>query len=425
MAKYNALALPVLDAFKWYNYKEKSKVNPMDRDDKRFVTNGVKQSLEKAYGAGAKSYIVQFLRDINGASSGSITTTEQLSKKLISNYKVASVGANLRVALLQPTSYVRASVIIDPKYLAKGFTKKPQIEKAKNTCGIALWKSMGFYDTNISKGVMEQIKHEDTWYDKVKEGSMKLAEWGDSMTWGYLYNACEAEVSDTQPGLTGEAKDEAIAKRLREVIYSTQVVDSTMTRTQTMRNPSTWNQILTSFMSEPMVSYNLLHDCYMQFNADKRVYGSKTAFKKNGRKIARAAFTYMITTLCAATAGSLIDTMRDDEEEKNFGEVYFANVTDNALSDVLSMLPIMRDVVSIYKGFGSNRMDMQGITSAVNASKKIMKSIENGEFTYSTAYSVMKAGSQLSGIPGSNAMRDVIAIWNSTVGEVYESMKIK
>ncbi len=426
MAKYNALALPVLDAFKWYNYKEKSKVNPMDRDDKRFTTYGVKQSLEKAYGEGAKSYIVQFLRDINGAESGGITNGERFAKKMMSNYKVAAVGANLRVALLQPTSYVRASVVIDPKYLAKAFSNKPQIEKAKNTCGIALWKSLGFYDTNISKGVAEQIKHEDTLIDKVKEYSMKLAEWGDSITWGYLYNACEAEVSDMQPGLTGEAKNEAVSKRLRDVIYNTQVVDSTMTRTQMMRNTSTLNQMITAFMSEPMVSYNLLHDCYMQYNADKRVYGSKSvALKKNGKKIARATMTYVITSLCAAAVGAIPDTLRDDDKDEDFGELYFANVTDNMLSDVLGMIPLLKDVFSVIQGYGTTRMDEQFISSAWRAWQNVTKAIEKGELNYKTVYSAVKAMSQISGLPFSNLMRDAFAIWNNTVGEVYESLKVK
>ena len=426
MAKYNALALPVLDAFKWYNYKEKSRVNPRDRDDRRFATMGVKQSLEKAYGDGAKSYIVQFLRDINGANSGGITTGEQFAKKMISNYKVAAVGANLRVAILQPTSYIRASVVMNPKYLVQALSKKPQIDKAKNTTGIALWKSMGFFDTNIAKGVTEQIKHDETKLDKAREYSMKLAEWGDSITWGYLYNAAEAEISDTQPGLSGKEKDEAVAKRLRDIIYATQVVDSTMTRTQMMRNTSTFNQMLTSFMSEPMVSYNLLHDCFMQFNADRRATGSaSTALKRNGKKIARATFTYFVTSLAAALAGSIPDTLRSDEEDEEFVETYFSNVGDNMLSDVLGMIPVLKSVFSVMQGYSSTRMEEQFIASTWRAMKDVTKAVEKGELDYKTVYSIAKAASQTGGLPFNNVMRDVIAIWNSTVGEVYESMKIK
>lgn len=426
MAKYNALALPVLDAFKWYNYKEKIKVNPSDKEDKRFITKGVKQDIENAYGSGAKSYIVQFLRDINGAESGGITTGEQFAKKMMSNYKTAAVGANLRVAILQPTAYVRASVVIDPKYLSMAIFKKPQIEKAKATTGIALWKSMGFYDTNISKGVAEQIKHDDSVMDKIKEGSMKLAEIGDSMTWGYLYNACEAEVSDKHPDLTGKAKEEAVAKRLREVIYATQVVDSTMTRTQMMRNRSTLNQMLTSFMSEPMISYNLLHDCYIQYNADKRRTGSKSvALQKNGKKITRAMLAYTLTTFASALAGSIPDTLREDDEEEDFATLFAQNAIDNAISDATGMIPLVKDAFSAMQGYSATRMDQQYLASTISAYKKIVKSIESGEIDYKTVYSAMKAVSQITGIPFSNLMRDAVAIWNNTVGENYDSIKLK
>lgn len=425
MAKYNALALPVLDAFKWHSYHKNIEVNAADKEDKRKISVGVKQSLEYAYGEGANRYITRFLEDLNGANSGGMTNTEKLSRKLMSNYKIAAVGANIRVAILQPTSYVRASAVIAPKYLVAAFAHRPQIQKAKDTCGMAQWKSMGFYSTNISKGVAALIKHEETFVDKLREGSMKLAELGDSVTWGYLYNACEAEISDTKPELSGTDKDEAVAKRLREVIYRTQVVDSTMTRTQTMRNPSTMSQMLTSFMSEAMVSYNLLHGLSIQFNADKRIYGASKALKKNGRNILRATMAYLVTSLCSAFAGGFIDTLRDDEEDAEFGELFFANVQDNALSDVVGMLPLMRDLASVYKGYGSGRMDMQGFESAVNATKKLMKSIENRELTYSAVYSAAKTVSQISGLPGSNAIREFKTIWNNTIGEVYESMKIE
>ena len=429
MAKYNALALPVLDMFRWYNYKESYRINPENPEDKRRKANSLKQSLKKAYGDGSTKYIMQFMKDINGAHSGGMSNIEKLSRKMISNYKVASVGANIRVAALQPTSYMRASAVIDAKYLTAALAHKPQIQKAKDTCGIALWKSLGFYDTNISRGVTSLIKHDDGWYQKTKEYSMKLAEWGDAMTWGYLYNACEAEIEDTQPNLTGTEKDKAVAERLREVIYATQVVDSTMTRTQNMRDSSMMNQIATSFMSEPSLSYNLLHDLYIQYNADKRQYGKGAAFKKNGKNIARVSASYLITLACASVVGGVFDTLRDDDDEEEFSEALAKTAAENALSDVMSMLPLVRDVVSIYKGFNVGRMDMQGIQSSYYAFRKLYKAMMEGTWDYKTVYSVAqsvgKAFSQMGGLPVSNLWREFTTIWNNTVGEMYESLKLK
>lgn len=59
-----------------------------------------------------------------------------------------AVAANLRVALLQPTAYVRAAAVLDYKYLAAAFgdrmgTRQATAEMLKHS-GIALWKDMGF-----------------------------------------------------------------------------------------------------------------------------------------------------------------------------------------------------------------------------------------------------------------------------------------
>ncbi|MBR2408914.1 MAG: hypothetical protein IKB07_08160 [Lachnospiraceae bacterium] len=424
MAKYNALALPVLDMFRWYSYKETYKFNPEDPEDKRRTAKTLRQSLESAYGDGATKYIFQFMKDINGAHSGGMLEAEKFGRKMISYYKTAAVGANLRVAFLQPVSYVRASAVMDPKYLSAALLHKPQIQKAKDTCGIALWKSLGFYDTNINRGVTSMIKHDESAFDWIKDKSMKLAEWGDSMTWGFLYNACEAEIKDTQPGLTGEAKDRAVAERLRDVIYATQVVDSTMTRTQMMRSKSGIAQMYVSFMSEPMMSYNLLMDGYTQFNADKRkTKSAAAALRKNKNLILRSVFTYCITSLTGAAIGGLFDTWRDDEEEE-FTDAYIENVTENMISDVLGMVPVLKDFFSLGQGYSPTRMDEAFMTSTWNALKKIWKAKDEG-INYKAVYSMLKTVSQLTGLPMGSFVRDVVMIWNNTVGEVYESLKLK
>lgn len=196
-----------------------------------------------------------------------------------------------------------------------------------------------------------------------------------------------------------------------------------------MRNPSTMNQIMTSFMSEPSLSYNLLHDLYIQYNADKRQYGKGAAFKKNGKRIARVSASYLITLCCASLAGGFVDTLRDDEDDEEFVDALISNAVENALSDAISMLPLVKDVVSIYKGFNVGRMDMQGIQSSYYAFRKLYKAIMEGEWDYKTVYSLAtsigKAVSQNSGLPLSNLWREFTTIWNNTIGEMYESLKLK
>jgi len=158
MAKYNALALPVLDAFRWFNYKEKGY-----KGETAYDTKSVKQAIENAFGKDGQSYITTFLKDLNGQEN---TSRDTIGKGFLTRAKIAAVGANIRVALLQPTAYLRASANIGNKYLIKAFGKKPQIAMAEKYCGMALWKSLGYFDTNVQRGVADQIKHAESPYDK-------------------------------------------------------------------------------------------------------------------------------------------------------------------------------------------------------------------------------------------------------------------
>jgi hypothetical protein len=416
MAKYNALALPVLDAFKWYNYKEKQ-----DVADGTFKTKGVKQSIENAFGKNGQSYFTTFLKDINGQQEVSRDT---LGGGFFTNAKIAAVGANLRVVALQPTSYVRASAVIDSRYLTRAFAHKPKIDKAEKWCGIALWKSMGYYDTNIQRGVVSQIKHDETGLDKAKEKSMKLAEMADKITWGYLWNACELEIRDKRKDLA-VGSDEfytAIGKRLREVIYATQVVDSTMTRSQMMRSSNTYDKLLTAFASEPTLSYNMLQDAYMGYSLDARRMSKAEAFKKNGKKIARTLVAYTMTNALVALVESGFDAFREDDDEEEMDLATFMKYyLTNFLSDmsITAKIPYIKEAHSVIKGFGSSRTDTQWMDSMVKAGKAWAKTFSGEGSAKSTIKYTLKAFSDVSGLPFYNVYRDSAAFLDKT--EIFTS----
>lgn len=421
MAKYNALALPVLDAFKWYS----AKGTVRDKSGRIVDSWSLKRTMDDAYGEAAKGFVRGLLLDMNGASSGGQDlVADSIAKKMMSNYKVASVAANLRVAILQPTSYMRAGLVLDKKYLTKALvtsesTLKNAVEKAKETCGIALWKSMGFYDTNISRGVAKLIKHDESVLDVVKDKSLILAEKGDEITWALLYRACLLEQKEKNPGMSGEALDKAVAERLREVIYKTQVVDSTLTRTQTMRSKSAWSQMLTSFMSEPSVSWSILSDVAFKWMVEARDGNHKRAFAKYGRQMKNAAMTYLITATTAAIMGAIPDALRDDDEDKNLPEKFARSTVQNLLSDVTGLLPYVRDIFNMAQGFQPSRMDQQAFSTIINGIRRL----SDGEWTYKDVYTMARGISQASGIPISNVMREFETIWNATVGNIYSKMK--
>lgn len=445
MAKYDALALPILDAMKWYNYREKQKL-----ENGHVLTTTVQRSLEQAYGTDANKYFTTFIKDLNGVNEGG--RGEGFAKKMLSNYKVAAVAANLRVALLQPTAYVRAVGVMNPKYLAKAFTEGwSAYKEAEANSGIALWKQMGFYDTNIGRGVRDQIKNDGTWKDWLAEKAMLGAEWMDRLTWGHLWNACKAEVRDKQK-LTGDALLRATAERFREVVYSTQVVDSTMTRSQAMRATGVYGAVSTAFMSEPTLSYNLLLKAYTDYTAELRATGDKKeAWRNASGKIARALATYLVSAAASGLFESIVDACRDDDEYATWWEKYLsaligAKYKDGKLSgvnplesnlfmdvDILSKLPILKDFMSMISGYENDRMDTEWIKNLIDAYRIWDETIKletgelddptdvtyNGNMTlYGKIYKTLKAVSQATGLPISAASREVVTLWNTIAGAV-------
>lgn len=443
MAKYDALALPVLDAMKWYNFKTQAK-----NETGQVFTQTVQRSIETAFGKGGNNYFTTLIKDINGTKEAG--RGEGFWKRAISSYKVAAVGANLRVALLQPTAYVRAGAVINAKYLTKALTANPakvkaNIQEMQTYSGIGLWKSLGFFDTDIGRGIRAQIKGDISVKEQLAEWSMKAAELGDSITWGTMWDACKLEVQDKQH-LSGDALMKETALRFREVIYRSQVVDGTLTRSHTMRDRSTFKSLATAFMAEPTMSYNMVLDAYESYSQDVRRIGDrKKALEKNKDKLASAFFAYTASQLAAAVAESIADAFRDDDDYQTFFQKWFEafwGKDGNLLSDmnILGKIPGIKDIISISTGWGNDRMDTAWMENMVKAYQAWAETIRlatgkqekptdatyNGKMTtYGKIYKTMQGMSQLMGLPVSAAMREAKVMWNNSVGAVYPAMKLK
>lgn len=468
MAKYNALVIPIVDAQKWYNYKSDTK-NEQDQ----VITRTVQRAMTKAYGQSANRYVVQLLKDLNGVKESG-ARGEQFAVKMISNYKRAAVAANLRVAVLQPTAYVRAAAVLDYKYLAAAFgsggratdavkipegpVSKSVIERAwyallKKTgtlqamnemlenSGIALWKDMGFFDTDVGRSVRDQIKGKGSKLEKLVDKSMTAAEWGDKLTWARLWRACKLEVQEKQK-LSGQALLEGTARRFREVVYQTQVVDSTMTRSDIMRSSSTFSKMFTSFMSEPTVSYNLVMEGVRRIKEDAKRMGLKTAIGRNWKTAGRAYQAYVVSALAAAVVESLADALRDTDDDPLWEKLLdaFGGWDGNLVSDLnpLNKLPVLREVFNAIDGRDNGRMDtevwaafkkaydilMESYRLATGKQEKATATTYYGNMTtYGKVYQTFRAVSMLSGLPISATSRELVTAWNNTAGLVWPGLK--
>lgn len=440
MAKYNGLALPILDTLKWYNYVEKTR--PVNG---QFTTQSVQKSLEAAYGRDAQKYVTNFLRDLNGKREGG--RNDGLINRMISNYKVAAVGANLRVGFLQITSMPRAAYVISPKYLAVGVAKNVAFRNspiAERKVGIALWKSLGFYDTNISRNIRDLIKNDAGFFEKTRDLSMTLAEKGDYWTMGVIYGAVEAEMADKHADVKkNTAKyDQMVNDRMREIIYKTQVVDSTMTRSDIMRGKGLAS-IASAFMSEPTLTMNLLSESVYEARMKARAGDSKSVAQAlvGSRKFGKALAATTVVCALSAVFEAVFSAYRDDDEYETFLEKFsdalwgdlsgadggwekFQAFWNGSIMDNFKLwnnIVFVKDISEALAGdSGDAAMWAAGFGDLAKGVQQLYKSIlgDGGKPLYGSIYTTLKGVSELSGIPMSAATRDTIGLYNTIAGEM-------
>lgn len=441
MAKYNALGLQILDALKWLNYVEK-----VQNDDGTLTTSSVQKSLERAYGTDARKYILNLLRDLNGVREGG--RNDGMVNKVISNAKIASVAGNVRVWLLQVTSMPRAAYAINPKYLSIGLAKmaaspKRAIRLSEDKVGIAKWKSMGFYDTNISGNIREMVKHDQNVAAQVRDKSMAPAGVMDALTMGVIYYAAEAEVGEKYRNTPrgGDVWNKLVNDRVREIVYQTQVVDSTMTRSDAMRGKGIIT-LATSFMSEPTLTMNMLADSIYDMRMNKRAGES---IKVPTAKFAKALSVFTFTAVVTAAVEALFDAERDDDEYEDFGEkwmsafigdmtqgdtawqkatkVLFSNVGSNL--NVLNNIPFASDAMSMLQGYDNSPMYSAFIDSFKSGYDAYQRWLAGKGTWYSWVYSGLKGLSQFSGLPISNLTREATSVWNTFVADWANKPRIQ
>ena len=405
MANYDSFAVPLTDAMKWYNYKNEGMVGEFLESD------SVKEEIDRVRGGKAKDYFIRLLKDINGEASNATSTG--ISSRLLANYKGAAVGGNIRVAIQQPTAFLRAAALMDTRDLVAALAGKPKISKAKENSAIALWKSWGYYETNMGQSMKQVITGQSTFLDKVRDKSSVLAALGDEVTWGYLWNACERETQRKYPKLKVDSREylETVRKRFDDVIDQTQVVDTILHRTQFMRSKDMLIKIEASFMSEPQKSYNMLYRAALE--PGQRKFANK--------KFARAAAVYVLTGILTSLAAAIMDAWRDDDFSLKFGEKYWSAVKGNIVSNVnpLSAIPYVKDILSYLDGFDVERTDISGITNMISAIQNIIKYVndDSKKTTYGLVKSAAQAAGQISGIPGYNIMREMESLIENIIRE--------
>ena len=394
MGSYHSFVVPLSDFQKYYNFNDVEKGN-------------LREQMERVYGKEMGAWVDAFLKDLNGVGSGE----RELTSNLLRNAKSAAVGWNLRTAIQQPTAYFRAAAEIDPKYLAQGLklmVSDAEWDQVKDYSPIAWWKDQGFFDINTGRSMKSMLIGADTTREKMINKSMDLAGKGDELAWKRLWMATKAETAALHPELTVGSEEflQKSGARFSEIIDKTQVVDSVFHRSWAMREQ--WTKFYTAFMSEPIKSYNMLYRAAMDIADSKEINGK--AGKAEKTKFARVAASYAVTGVITALAASVMDAVRDDDDDKGIKEKYLsalgANIADNL--NVVNLIPIAKDVVSMFGGNSAARMDMQGLQYLVYACNEMKKFVEGDSKNTTTGimYKWISPLARMTGIPVANLLRD-------------------
>lgn len=401
MSTYNAYVIPLSDLNKVYNYK-----------DTRGMTefgSSIKEEIERTFGKQGNDYIVKLVSDINGT----VNKDKSIASQLVSNMKAASVAGNLRVAAQQPTAYIRASMEINPKYLARGattITRKGQWDLICKYAPIAQWKDWGFYRMDTSRQMKDIMFNTDSTKQRFVNATMILVEKGDQLAWNRLWRACEYECMDQHPDLKEGTEEfyERVGKRFSEVVDKTQVVDSILHRTQIMRSQSEINQLATSFMAEPLKTYDMLYRAATDVKTKKE--GSKS-------RAVRAATVFVLTGVATSIAASAVDMLRDDDRDKNSKEKYIDSLKSNIFDNLnlLNNIPWVKEIPSIIAGYTPTRADLSGFEDMIYAWNQIKK-LKDGTSKYTPQYVAVytaQMASKLTGIPIKSLTRDMGAVIDS------------
>ena len=435
MAQYRSFALPLLDMTKWFNIKV--------RDESGNVTASLRTEMRKAFGSDkngrgfAEQFVTGIIKAYNGAEGRGDSS---VNSRMINRVNRAAVAYNTRVMVQQPSAIVRAALYLDPKDLISslknyaGISTKQNIEEMHKHSGIALWKDLGFYDVNVSRGVQELIKHSQGTISKINEIGMKGAEFADKVTWAALWDASKKQVR-RETGLSESDKEffPKVSKVFENVIYNTQVVDTVLTKSEVSRNRSSGARLFTSFMSEPMTTASLVTSEIFDIQM-KQAKGIKLKPSDYSR-LSKTCIVVAVAAVVNSALASLADAWRDDDEYGTFGQKWTRAMRIKLADELnpLTYFPYASNVWDITKmllddadkkWFGvevyGNGTDIP-LTDIINSSLKALEIFreirEKGEDSRYTKfggyYKVVNVLSKITGIPLYNIAREGVSLYNT------------
>jgi uncharacterized protein YqgV (UPF0045/DUF77 family) len=408
MINYNTMAPAVENLNKVLNYQQQ-----MDYGENETKKN-VRVSFADAYGKEALNYLEQFIKDLNGGAVQDHRKT--LAEQMLSVFKKNAVAGSMSVALQQPLSYIRAAMMINPKYLAGAINPvywKGSHKEMTEHSGVAVIKDMGRFDMNFGQSGREYITPEGKTNrlqragSFISEKSTILPEMMDRMTWTRMWSAVKLEQHHAHPemDMKSDAFLDLVAERFNDVMRKTQVYDSVLTKSSNMRSNNYAMKLITSFMAEPTLTLNVLGDAVANVG------------QKGGKAtLAKAGATFMLSAVVQAAVKAFMSTGRSPDEKKTFWENVLNKFGYNIINEAnpISMIPGYSDLIEVLKN-GELKDDAMGVLGKFKSIGDTIDKALKGEGK-SVYRDIEDSAGQLvqlfTNVPVKNIMRDARAMYN-------------
>jgi hypothetical protein len=372
--------------------------------------------LEEAYGREAMEYLAELQKQLNG---GAVRASRSLGDKAITLFRKNAVAGSLSVAFQQPLSYIRAAMVINPKFMAQALVKdywKDAYSEMTAHSGVAVIKDVGKFDMNAGQSAREYLmpegyetKAQRAW-EKTTEYATILPELMDRWTWTRMWVAVKAEQHAAHPEMDVKSDEflDMCGERFNEVMRRTQVYDSTLVRSANMRSDNYFVKNLTSFMAEPTLTLNVLAD-----SVRAAVQG-----EKGGKALAaKAAAVFLTSAVMQAAIKAIFSTGRAPDEKKTKAENFMARFVSNLIGEVdpAQLVPGYNDIVTLMKKGELSDDAMGAIGKMWTSGKGIIQVIAGGSGKGAwrdIEDSVGQMTQLFSGLPAKNIMRELRAMYN-------------
>lgn len=407
MTSYSAYFPAITDMQKFYNMSNEN-------------GDSVHRQISRVMGKGGTEYYMNLLRDLNG-SRGEEGPVGRAAYGLAGGYKGVLIGNNLRVAVQQPMSYMRAMGAIEVKYLMQGLSlpvteANREWELCQKYAPIAKWKAMGgSYDINLGRSTRSLLTGETSPRDKINAVSFFLLEKGDEAAWKRMWYAAEKKVEDTTNLKKGsEEYYKAAADIFNDIVDKTQVVDTVLNRTDAMKDKSAMARTVTSFMSEPSKTYNMVYRLAYDVKRGKATAG----------EVGSVLSSILVSSAMVSAAASVISAMRDRDKEKKFGERWLDHFFGDYLENInpINWVPIAKDLLSVVinrlrgKSNYNSNLSTKPITDFLDAIKEVYD-IRTGKSKKGVLGSAYKMTNALNiiGVSAHNMLRDIGAVYDTVI----------